>query len=107
MVPRGCPVVSRRSSLFPDERVERAAHMALAGFRAIKLRIPQGAGWREALALATRVREALGPDVELMLDANQGWRMPGDGTRPWDAATASLCARARGFPARDWLPCRE
>jgi D-galactarolactone cycloisomerase len=40
------------------------------------------------------VREAVGPALELMVDANQGWRMPGDLEPRWDVATAAQCARA-------------
>ena len=29
-----------------------------------------------------------------MVDANQGWRMPGDLEPRWDVATAAQCARA-------------
>jgi L-alanine-DL-glutamate epimerase-like enolase superfamily enzyme len=44
--------------------------------------------------MVERVRDAVGPDFEIMVDANQGWRMPGDLTQRWDVATASQCARA-------------
>ena len=34
------------------------------------------------------VREAVGDEMEIMVDANQGWRMPGDLAPAWDLATA-------------------
>ena len=40
------------------------------------------------------LRDAVGSGVELMVDANHGWRMAGDRSRPWDVATAIQCARA-------------
>ena len=40
------------------------------------------------------VREAVGDRLEIMVDANQGWRMPGDRAPRWDVATATS-ARGR------------
>jgi L-alanine-DL-glutamate epimerase-like enolase superfamily enzyme len=39
------------------------------------------------------VRAAVGDSFELMVDANQGWRMPGDRSARWDVATAAAAAR--------------
>ena len=39
------------------------------------------------------MREAVGDRLEIMVDANQGWRMPGDRAPRWDVATAIQCAR--------------
>lgn len=49
-----------------------AAELVGQGFRAVKMRLGRP---REAddLAAARAVREAIGPDVRLMADANQGW----------------------------------
>ena len=52
------------------------------------------ADWRKDVAAVEAVRDAAGPGVEIMVDANQGWRMPGDLTPRWDVATAAQCARA-------------
>jgi D-galactarolactone cycloisomerase len=40
------------------------------------------------------VRDAVGSDLYTTVDANQGWRMPGDLRPRWDVATAAACARA-------------
>ena len=58
--------------------------------------IPDGhqADWRRDIELVERVREEVGSDVELMADANQGWRMAGDRRERRGVATASQCARA-------------
>jgi D-galactarolactone cycloisomerase len=76
-----------------DERVARCLALREAGVRAVKLRFWRD-DWREDVELAERVRDAVGPAVELMVDANQGWRMPGDRRPRWDVATAAQCARA-------------
>ncbi|HEY3181617.1 MAG TPA: mandelate racemase/muconate lactonizing enzyme family protein [Gaiellaceae bacterium] len=75
------------------ERVARCITLRDAGLRAVKLRFWRD-DWREDVALVARVRDAVGPSVELMVDANQGWRMPGDLRPRWDVATAAQCARA-------------
>ena len=76
----------------PDERVERCVALVERGVGAVKLRF-RGDRWREDLAVAEAVRSAVGGALELMVDANQGWRMPGDRTPRWDVATATACAR--------------
>jgi len=77
----------------PEERARRVAALRDAGIRAVKLRF-HSADWRADVAVVEQVREAVGGDVELMVDANQGWRMAGDRTARWDVATATQCARA-------------
>jgi L-alanine-DL-glutamate epimerase-like enolase superfamily enzyme len=49
-----------------------AAELVGLGFRAVKMRLGRA---REAddLAAARAVRDAIGPDIRLMADANQGW----------------------------------
>jgi D-galactarolactone cycloisomerase len=85
-----------------DERVRRALALRDAGIRALKLRFHQP-DWRLDLELVERVREAVGPGVELMVDANQGWRMAGDRRPRWDVATAAQCARALEQLGVYWL----
>ena len=63
--------------LTPEARAESALDLREAGFRALKLRI-EGSRSREGVATVAAVRDAVGPDVEIMVDLNQGWRMPGD-----------------------------
>jgi D-galactarolactone cycloisomerase len=77
----------------PDERARRVVALREAGVRAVKIRF-HNADWRKDVEVVERVRDAVGRDVELMVDANQGWRMAGDRTARWDVATATQCARA-------------
>jgi D-galactarolactone cycloisomerase len=77
----------------PEERVRRVAALRDRGVKAVKLRF-HGPDWRRDVEVVERVRDAVGADLELMVDANQGWRMPGDREDRWDVATASQCARA-------------
>jgi L-alanine-DL-glutamate epimerase-like enolase superfamily enzyme len=79
--------------LAPEDRVARLVALRDAGVRAVKLRFHH-TDWRDDVAVVEAVRDAVGPDVELMVDANQGWRMPGDREPRWDVATAAQCARA-------------
>ena len=75
-----------------EERVRRCVELRDAGVRAVKLRLHSRTGastWRSIEA----VREAVGSDLELMVDANQGWRMPGDLTPRWTRDTAVAFAR--------------
>jgi D-galactarolactone cycloisomerase len=63
----------------PPARAEMALAAAESGFHAMKIRVDPGR-LDEGLASLAAVREAL-PELTLMADLNQGWRMPGD-TRP-------------------------
>lgn len=83
---------SSAEPLGAEERVARVLVLRDAGIRAVKLR--HHGDWRETVELVEAVRDAAGPEFELMVDANQGWRMPGDRTARWDVATAAQCARA-------------
>ena len=77
----------------PAERARRVAALRDGGVRAVKIRFHH-ADWREDVAVIEAVRDAVGRDVEIMVDANQGWRMAGDTSARWDVATAAQCARA-------------
>jgi D-galactarolactone cycloisomerase len=72
----------------PEERAQRAVALRDAGVRAVKLRL-HSQDWRVDLPVIEAVRDAVGADLEIMVDANQGWRMPGDMTPRWDLRTAS------------------
>lgn len=72
----------------PEERAKRAVALRRAGVRAVKLRL-HSHDWRVDLPVIEAVRDAVGRDLEIMVDANQGWRMPGDVTPRWDLRTAS------------------
>ena len=79
----------------PAERAESALRLREEGFKALKLRIDR-TKLDEGLAAVEAVREAVGDSMEIMVDLNQGWRMPGDIGPALDFATvASTAARLR------------
>jgi L-rhamnonate dehydratase len=70
-----------RSSLGTEELVRRATADVDAGFRAVKLFLTQGpsdgpAALRHCLAATRAVRDAIGDDVDLMVDPNLRWDVP-------------------------------
>lgn len=75
----------------PDERVRRCLELRDAGVRAVKIRL-HSRDWRIDLPVIEAVREQV-PELEVMVDANQGWRMPGDLTPRWTLSTAVEFAR--------------
>jgi L-alanine-DL-glutamate epimerase-like enolase superfamily enzyme len=77
----------------PEERASRCLALAERGVRAVKLRFHHP-DWRDDVRVVSAVREAVGDRLQIMVDANQGWRMPGDRAPRWDLATAAQCARA-------------
>jgi L-alanine-DL-glutamate epimerase-like enolase superfamily enzyme len=85
-----------------EERTERMLASQAAGITAAKVRF-RGDAWRSDVAAMAKLREAVGPDFDLMVDANQGWRMPGDTTQAWDLSTAVDCARALADLDVYWL----
>lgn len=80
------------------ELVEQAQFFADSGFRAMKIRLSSTQGgrsdWRADVAALEAVRAHIGDKLDLMIDCNQGWRMPWDTSAPWKAETAIEVARA-------------
>jgi L-fuconate dehydratase len=61
---------------YSDEQIRENARRAVeAGFTAMKLKVGSAEAARD-VRRASLVREAVGPDVRLMLDANQQWTLP-------------------------------
>jgi D-galactarolactone cycloisomerase len=75
-----------------EERLEYLEEVRKLGIKAVKLRF-HSLDWREDLKVAQAVRERF-PELELMVDANMGWRVAGMGEAPrWDLSTAVRVAR--------------
>jgi D-galactarolactone cycloisomerase len=81
--------------LEPGARAEVALALRDQGFGALKLRIARGR-LEEGLQAVAAVREAVGADLEIMVDLNQGWPVPGDVAPLLDYdAVAALAGRLR------------
>ncbi len=76
----------------PAQRVEEILQLRKHGFRAVKIRMRHEDIQRD-VEVVSAVREAVGNTMEIMVDTNQGWRMPGDTRRPWDLKRALFVAR--------------
>jgi len=63
--------------------VDAARAHSSQGFKAVKIRLHH-ADWREDIALLEAVRIALNGKAELLVDCNQGWRMPWDAEPCWN-----------------------
>ncbi len=74
------------------QMVEVARRMVDLGFGAMKVRFGRPS-IDDDLAVVAAVREAVGGALTLMVDCNQGWRMPWDTAAPWDLETAWAVAR--------------
>jgi L-alanine-DL-glutamate epimerase-like enolase superfamily enzyme len=75
----------------PQARAEAALAAREAGFRAVKIRIdrrdvPSG------LAAVRATRQAAGDGLDIMVDLNQWWRMPGDTSPALDVAAVRRLA---------------
>jgi L-alanine-DL-glutamate epimerase-like enolase superfamily enzyme len=79
----------------PAERAQSALRLRDEGFRALKVRIDRKRA-DDGVAAVEAVRDAVGDSMEIMVDLNQGWRMPGDiGPALGYAAVGALAARLR------------
>lgn len=76
----------------PGALAETAERFAEAGFAAMKIRFHRG-DWRDDIAALAAVRARVGQRLELMVDCNQGWRMPWDTEAPWSLKDAVTVAR--------------
>jgi L-alanine-DL-glutamate epimerase-like enolase superfamily enzyme len=56
-----------------DGMIEKARHYVSQGFGAIKMQVAHVHDLRTDLDNVRRMREALGPDIDIMIDVNQGW----------------------------------
>ena len=65
----------------PEERAEAALGLREEGVRALKLRIEREA-LADGIAAVAAVRDAVGDTMDVAVDLNQGWRMPGDVSPP-------------------------
>lgn len=74
------------------ERVERCRALVERGVRAVKIRLGPGDP-ASGVDVVRAIREAVADRLEIMVDANQGWRMPGDLLPRWARDTAVEFAR--------------
>jgi L-alanine-DL-glutamate epimerase-like enolase superfamily enzyme len=92
---------STGESVSDDERIRRCVALRDAGLRALKLRV-KDRDWQSSLELIEAVRNAV-TEMDIMVDANQGWRMPGDTTPSWGLDTAIEFARKLEQVGIYWL----
>ena len=75
----------------PEERAEAALALREEGFRALKLRIDHDR-LEEGIAAVAAVRGAVGATMEIAVDLNQAWRMPGDVSPPLEPGSVRRVA---------------
>ncbi|WP_406854583.1 mandelate racemase/muconate lactonizing enzyme family protein [Alsobacter sp. KACC 23698] len=76
----------------PAALAEAAEGYLAQGFRALKIRFHRG-DWRKDIRALEAVRARVGDRLELMVDCNQGWRMPWDTYPAWSLKDALPVAR--------------
>jgi L-alanine-DL-glutamate epimerase-like enolase superfamily enzyme len=70
--------ISRVVSLgSPEAMAEAAARHVAAGFRTVKIKVGEFERWRLDVRRLAAVREAVGPEIGIKVDVNQGWRTAG------------------------------
>ncbi|MDF2715388.1 MAG: Galactonate dehydratase [Paenibacillus sp.] len=96
--------------LAPEVRAERAIGLVEEGFKAMKIRF-HNANPRDDIKIVEAVRKAVGNKLEIMVDANQGWKMPWDVERTWDLKQAYQVAKELEHLGVLWLeeplPCHD
>jgi len=65
----------------PAQRVEEVKKLKEMGFTAVKLRV-KSESMADDIELVAAVRDAVGDEMEIMVDANQGWPIHGFGPYP-------------------------
>jgi D-galactarolactone cycloisomerase len=86
----------------PEARAAMVRRLRDDGFAAVKIRF-HAAEPRQELAVARAVRDAVGPDMALLVDANQGWQMVWNTSSYWDYKTAVWVADALADLDVYWL----
>ena len=75
-----------------EELAELAQRFQAEGFPAMKVRF-QRPHWRDDIRALEGMRRAVGDEVLIMVDCNQGWRMQWDQAVPWTFKDALTVAR--------------
>jgi muconate cycloisomerase len=73
---RGVPVTHSIGLIGVEEAEREAARVAAEGIRTIKVKI--GVDAKRDLEVVRAVRNAAGPDMDICVDANEGYRTPGE-----------------------------
>jgi L-alanine-DL-glutamate epimerase-like enolase superfamily enzyme len=76
----------------PAALADAAERYIAEGFVALKIRFQRG-DWRDDIRALQAVRARVGDKLELMVDCNQGWRLPQDTYAPWSLKDAVTVAR--------------
>ncbi len=76
----------------PKEQADAAERFLAHGFPAVKLRFHRG-DWRDDVKALEAVRARVGDRLELLVDCNQGWRLPWDTEAAWCFKDALAVAR--------------
>ena len=76
----------------PAALAAQAERYVAQGFRAMKIRFQRG-DWRHDIRALEAVRSRISERLELLVDCNQGWRMPWDTQAPWSLKDALAVAR--------------
>ncbi len=76
----------------PKQMAEQVDKLVGMGFPAIKIRFSRP-DIEEDLDALKQVRDRIGDQIDLMVDCNQGWRMPWDVAEPWTFQQALGVAR--------------
>jgi L-alanine-DL-glutamate epimerase-like enolase superfamily enzyme len=84
------------------ERAERAQMLVAQGFKAVKIRFHHRDP-RDDLKIVAAVRKAVGDRLDIMVDANQGWRMPWDTGSSWDIERAHRVSKELADLDGFWL----
>jgi L-alanine-DL-glutamate epimerase-like enolase superfamily enzyme len=61
----------------PEQMAVDAQQHVRDGFETVKLKVGDAANWRLDVARVAAVREAIGPEIGIKIDVNQGWETPG------------------------------
>jgi L-alanine-DL-glutamate epimerase-like enolase superfamily enzyme len=84
------------------QMVAVARQMLDEGFSALKVRFGRPS-IDDDLAVVAAIRDELGDALTLMVDCNQGWRMPWDTAPPWDVERAWAVAQRLSADAVFWM----
>ncbi len=82
--------------------VELALRTVALGFPALKIRFGR-ADLAADLAVVSAIRNAVGDALELMVDCNQGWRMPWDTQPAWTLDHATAVAERLSAESVFWM----